>query len=107
MGIRPVQRPHPPIWIAANSDAAIIRAGRLGYPWYINAHATHETIERQLSLYRQAREAAGHPSTSVLPMTRELFVAETREAALQASAPFLTGKYDTYAAWGQDRALPG
>src|SRR5579875_3199862 len=27
---RPVQRPHPPIWVAANSDAAVKRAARLG-----------------------------------------------------------------------------
>ena len=30
MAIRPVQRPHPPVWIAANSDAAVRRAARLG-----------------------------------------------------------------------------
>lgn len=29
--LRPVQQPHPPVWVAANSDAAIARAARLGY----------------------------------------------------------------------------
>ena len=37
---RPVQHPHPPIWVAANNDAAIRRAARWGYPWLINPHAT-------------------------------------------------------------------
>ena len=29
--IRTVQQPHPPIWMAANTDAAVRRAGRLGH----------------------------------------------------------------------------
>src|SRR5439155_2846822 len=32
--IRPVQRPSPPIWIAANADRAVVRTARLGYPWF-------------------------------------------------------------------------
>ena len=27
---RPVQKPHPPIWVAANNDVAIRRAARVG-----------------------------------------------------------------------------
>jgi Luciferase-like monooxygenase len=37
--IRPVQKPHPPIWIAANADPAVRRTARLGYSWFINPHA--------------------------------------------------------------------
>ena len=33
---RPVQKPHPPIWVAANGDSAIRRAARWGYPWLVN-----------------------------------------------------------------------
>ena len=35
---RTVQKPHPPIWVAANHDLAIQRAGRLGLPWLVNPH---------------------------------------------------------------------
>ena len=107
IGIRPVQSPHPPVWIAANNDAAIERAGRLGYSWYINPHAAFPTIERQVPLFKQAREGAGHPPPTLFPMLREFFVAQTREEALATCQPYLTGKYDTYAQWGQDKALPG
>jgi|SRR5579872_2339251 len=31
---RPVQRPHPPIWIGGHSDAALARAARLGDGWH-------------------------------------------------------------------------
>src|SRR5262245_25901739 len=33
-GPQPAQRPHPPIWIAGNSDAAIDRAARHGDGWH-------------------------------------------------------------------------
>ena len=33
MGFRPVQQPHPPIWVGGNSRAAIRRAVELGDGW--------------------------------------------------------------------------
>ena len=49
--IRSVQKPYPQIWVAASNDAAIRRAGRLGYPWLINPHATLSMVGEQLELY--------------------------------------------------------
>ncbi|MBI4337876.1 MAG: LLM class flavin-dependent oxidoreductase [Chloroflexi bacterium] len=106
-GLRPLQRPHPPVWIAANSDAAVRRAAVLGCPWFVNPHAALSTIRRQVELYRQACNEAGRPILDGLPMGRECCVAPTREEAFRTAAPFLGGKYETYAQWGQDRALPG
>ena len=105
-GLRPVQRPGPPVWIAASSDTAVARTGRLGYPWLIN-HADYPTIERQVALYRDARARAGHPDVVALPILREFFVAETAEEAMRTAQPFVSGKYETYAQWGQDQALEG
>ena len=45
---RPLQKPHPPIWIGANADPAIRRAARLGDCWYVNPHNRLDTIVRQL-----------------------------------------------------------
>ena len=102
----PVQQPHPPLWIAANADAAVERAARWGLPWNINPHARRDTVVRQMGLYRQAATDAGHP-TQGFPMARELYCAPTRSAAIAAAKPFLSGKYDAYDRWGQDKALPG
>jgi alkanesulfonate monooxygenase SsuD/methylene tetrahydromethanopterin reductase-like flavin-dependent oxidoreductase (luciferase family) len=104
---RPVQQPHPPIWVAANNNAAIRRAARWGYPWLINPHATVPMVAQQLSQYRQSLRDSGHAEPGVLPMMRELYIAQDRETAYVASRPYLEGKYQAYAAWGQDRALPG
>ena len=59
MTLRPLQRPHPPIWVAANGDAAIRRAARRGFTWYVNPHATYTAIKRQIALYHETAEAAG------------------------------------------------
>jgi alkanesulfonate monooxygenase SsuD/methylene tetrahydromethanopterin reductase-like flavin-dependent oxidoreductase (luciferase family) len=48
MKIRPVQRPRPPIWIAANNDPAVKRAARLGDAWFVNPHSTIDTVRRQV-----------------------------------------------------------
>jgi alkanesulfonate monooxygenase SsuD/methylene tetrahydromethanopterin reductase-like flavin-dependent oxidoreductase (luciferase family) len=105
--IRPVQRPHPPIWIAANADVAVARAGRLGYPWFVNPHAAMPTIERQWAIYREALEKAGHPIPDDRPIALELHVAPAREEAIAIARPYLEAKYSAYADWGQDKALPG
>src|SRR5436305_4433610 len=105
--IRPVQRPHPPIWIAANADAAVVRTARMGLPWFINPHAALPTIERQWARYKQALAEANQPMPGSRPMILELSVAADRGDAAATAQPFLQAKYQAYADWGQDKALPG
>ena len=107
IGVRPVQQPHPRIWIAANGDGMVRRIARNGETWYLNPHTPFETLARQVALYRTVRAEHGHPPADTLPMSRETFVAPTRERAVATARPFLEGKYKAYAAWGQDKALPG
>ncbi len=105
--LRPVQRPHPPIWVAANNDRAVERAAAIGDAWVINPHATLQTIRRQMHLYRAALTRAGKPLPSEVPMMREICVAETHDAAVQLARPYLEQKYKTYVEWGQHKVLPG
>lgn len=107
IGILPVQRPHPELWVSANADAAVRRAARMGLPWNVNVHADLGTIERQVGLYREAARAAGHDGDVLLPMGRELYCAADRERALEEAGQYLYDKYQTYASWEQDRVLPG
>lgn len=104
--LKPVQRPHPPIWIAGSNDPAVKRAGGYGFPWLINPHAGLSTLERQMQLYHESLAAAGHPLPADLPIFKELCIARTHEAAVAAARPFLQGKYDSYARWGLDKPMP-
>lgn len=103
----PVQRPHPPIWFAANNDKAVQRAARLGDTWFVNPHATMATLKRQMALYRSELDRLGKPFPQVLPAIKEIFCAKDTATALQMAGPYLASKYKTYAAWGQDEVLPG
>ena len=105
--IRPVQKPHPPIWIAANHDSAIARAGRLGCEWLLNPHATLTTLERQMQIYTDALKEADKTTPPVFPIIKEMHLATTREEAIEVAQPYLEGKYQAYADWGQDKAMPG
>ena len=105
--IRPVQKPFPPIWIAANADPAVLRTARLGRPWFINPHAALPTVERQWQRYKQALAEAGHAMPAARPIALEAHVAASHEAAVATAQPFLEAKYAAYAEWGQDKALPG
>lgn len=106
MTIRPVQRPYPPIWIAAKIDRAIQRAARLGDTWFISPHTTLATVTRQMSIYRGELSRCGKASPRELPILREIFCARDRKTALEIAGPYLAKKYGAYARWSQDEALP-
>lgn len=105
--IRPVQKPYPPIWIAANADPAVLRTARRGLSWFVNPHAALPTIERQWQRYKQALAEAGQAMPAARPICLELHVAATHEEAVAIARPYLEAKYAAYAEWGQDKVLPG
>lgn len=104
---RPVQTPHPPIWMAANADAAVKRSARQGYPWLINPHVTVPTAARQIEMYREVQTSAGTRHITDLPLVREVYVSTDESAALRSARPYLEPKYEAYARWGQADVLPG
>jgi alkanesulfonate monooxygenase SsuD/methylene tetrahydromethanopterin reductase-like flavin-dependent oxidoreductase (luciferase family) len=107
LALRPVQRPHPDIWLGANSDAAVRRTARMADTWVLNPHARLDTLERQINeVYKPALAEFGKSFPSELPMRRELYVGTDRNAALREAGPWLFPKYQTYTAWGQENALP-
>ena len=73
----PLQRPRPPIWMAANADGGVKRAARLGDAWLMNPHTTLPTLQRQLALFSETRKTLGKPPA-----------------------------YEAYRQWEQDKALP-
>src|SRR5918999_656104 len=106
MTLKPVQRPRPPIWIAASSNAGIKRAARLGDAWTIAGHATLATLKRQVRFYRETLQALGKPFPEDFPLSKELFIAPDRHTARREAQPYLEAKYRAYSQWGQDRELP-
>ncbi len=105
--MRPVQKPRPPIVVAASNDKMVRRAARIGDAWTIAGHATFATLQRQVQLYREALEAEGKAFPPPLfRLGKELYIAHDMDTALKEALPYIATKYEAYAQWGQDDVLP-
>lgn len=78
---KPVQKPHPPIWVAALGDEPMKRAGRLGDALLADSFQLPDRLKRRVKLYRDTAESRGRAHKVVV--FREGFVAGTREEAIR------------------------
>jgi alkanesulfonate monooxygenase SsuD/methylene tetrahydromethanopterin reductase-like flavin-dependent oxidoreductase (luciferase family) len=91
---RPVQQPHPPMWVPANRDTSHARwIGRHGFnlmtpPWLMGFETTRSIVEAyQTGLADAGPSAAGREVLAYLP----IYVGETSERARQESEQFWRG----------------
>ncbi|HEX2171355.1 MAG TPA: LLM class flavin-dependent oxidoreductase [Dehalococcoidia bacterium] len=103
--LRPVQRPHPPIWIGAQGDAAIRRAAQLGDSWIAPPGGPTE-LSRRMGIYRAARVETGRPLPEELPARIDVFLAETNRQALDDARACLEATDQAFAQWGLARVSP-
>jgi alkanesulfonate monooxygenase SsuD/methylene tetrahydromethanopterin reductase-like flavin-dependent oxidoreductase (luciferase family) len=103
---KPLQKPRPPIWIAANTDAAVARAAEIGDGWMIGPHSAIDELEKQVELCRVAWTKAGKSGVPDMPIIRETFVAKTRAEAVAKARPCLEQLYRAiYVKWKQNEAM--
>ena len=55
----PVQRPYPPLWLAAGRPESLRKAAADGYRLLLDQFATFDTILERFAIYREAVEASG------------------------------------------------
>jgi natural product biosynthesis luciferase-like monooxygenase protein len=87
---RPVQKPHPPIWVAAVlSEESFVWAAQRGYHVMIVPYAGSLERSRQLvQLYRETWRKAGHPAGAEKIQTAlHCYVAETHAEAMRGFTP--------------------
>lgn len=103
---KPLQKPRPPIWIAANTDRAVERAAELGDGWMIGPHSNIEELQRQVQLCRDSWRRSGKKGAPAIPIIRETFVAKTRAEAVAKARPCLEQLYRAvYVKWKQNEAM--
>jgi luciferase family oxidoreductase group 1 len=79
---KPVQRPCPPVWVAASSLEAVDWAASAGHSILMDPHASHDDIGVKYDRYLRHLAEAGHPvDNRVIPMARFIAVAPTDEKA--------------------------
>lgn len=88
---RPVQNPHPPVWIATTmTPQSFSWAGAAGYRLMVTL-LNWDMLNRNLQLYRKAHQEAGHGEVNPenILIGAPVYVAETTEQALaEAEEPF-------------------
>jgi natural product biosynthesis luciferase-like monooxygenase protein len=94
---KPVQRPHPPIWVGASrSDGTFRWAGEHGFhlmtlPYMYEPEVLREWVDH----YRESLEAAGHdPSTREILGKFHIYVAESDAKAREEAMPYLQNYRD-------------
>lgn len=81
---KPLQQPHPPVWMASSSPEAITWSAEQGHAILMDPHSTHGDIGLKYEAYLSERAAAGHgPPELPTPMARLLAVAPTDEEAAE------------------------
>ena len=84
----PLQKPHPPLWLAAGRPESLRYAAREGYNLLLDQFQTFEVILERLGIFKQALQLAGRTYDPLgVAVARGLFIArneEEREAAIAA-----------------------
>lgn len=78
---KPYQKPHPPMHVALASADTFALVGSLGHPIFISANTPIPQLQERLSVYRQARLAAGHAGPGEVALRIPAYVAETAARA--------------------------
>jgi alkanesulfonate monooxygenase SsuD/methylene tetrahydromethanopterin reductase-like flavin-dependent oxidoreductase (luciferase family) len=90
---RPAQRPHPPLFIAANSEDSVLSAARLGLPTLSSFFVPVDELQRRRRVYRDTARVTGRSEAQIDELERRcggmrvVHVAPTREEALRATEP--------------------
>ncbi len=79
----PVQRPHPPIWVAAFGPKALEQAGRLDLPYLASPIEPHDVLRHNYALHAAARTTS---EPLAVPIMRSAFTSRSANALAAARA---------------------
>ncbi len=80
---KPVQSPHPPLRMAANSKASFPVVGKLNLPLFIGVRQHDASlVEEYVSSYQAARAEAGFEGPPDVSIRIPVYISESREEAL-------------------------
>src|SRR5271163_3313201 len=79
---KPIQHPHPPIWVATDSEEGLRRCARMGWGVMLPQGRTLSTLDAMVKRYRRILDEEEVPfDASKLVLARALFVADSDDEA--------------------------
>jgi len=106
-GPPPVQQPHPPLWIAGNSSAALERAARAGDGWHGIDLAPAELSPLVARLRERVAAHGREPETVTVSLRKGVLVGTDRSRPLYGDADKLRRDLDAYRKAGLDYLVVG
>ena len=101
---KPVQKPHPPLAVAATSDESITWTARNGWRLLSSGLGTAlPTLQRQRRVYREGLRASSHPAATIETLlrawvvTRHVYVADSDAQARREAEPHERWYLDSFA----------
>jgi alkanesulfonate monooxygenase SsuD/methylene tetrahydromethanopterin reductase-like flavin-dependent oxidoreductase (luciferase family) len=83
---KPLQKPHPPVWMAATSPPAIDWAASKGFSILMDPHSARADLVSKRRYYGEKMVAAGHSDAGrTIPMARLVAIDETAEKAREVA----------------------
>lgn len=91
---KPVQRPHPPVWMGAQVEAAITRAARLSDGWLTDNIESAASLAPKIAHFRAESKAAGN--VGIVVVNRKVGVALQRATVEQQWLPPILEVFKRY-----------
>jgi len=88
--MKPLQKPMPPIWLAASSDDTLVRAGQLGWPMMGIPFARSDTladVKAKNDLYLDAYRKAGHKGAPEIMVAMHIYLHRDERTAVDGARP--------------------
>ena len=103
---RPIQQPHPPIWVAAGSEGSVKEAAGRGHRLLLDAFAGVETIGERVDWFRAACESAGRDYDPMhVALTRGLALVDTDDPERRSQE--LAKRIETIGELASSSQIPG
>jgi probable F420-dependent oxidoreductase len=81
LGTRPIQRPHPPVWVGGHHPAALRRAAIWGDGWMGGGGSSNESLAETVAMLRAALEDAGRDPDG-FPVSKRVFLSVHEDGAV-------------------------
>ena len=99
LGLTPVQKPHPPIWIAAQSRGAVRRAAAIADRVILGPQPAWKDISLLTRQYKEALEELGKDPAGRIGVHRSIAIAKDRETAFTEAREMAAKKAGMYSAF--------
>jgi alkanesulfonate monooxygenase SsuD/methylene tetrahydromethanopterin reductase-like flavin-dependent oxidoreductase (luciferase family) len=88
--MKPLQKPMPPVWMAASSDDTLAKAGELGLPImgipFARSNTIHD-VKAKNDLFKESYVRAGHKGTPDILVALHVCLQRTEEDAVKLARP--------------------